>query len=695
MPFTKINNTIFESVGYGWITYIKDIYFYIVGWIYMDKKFKKIIKIQLIIFTLILFVGYAGSTAELIQNSEAKIAFDKNDFKVYFSEYTHNSGKAAAFRSDYDNSLSVYTYSSSLKQGDSGTIDFTITNNSSQYDAYVYVEPDTSNQKEADFNYDDYFEYELTNFKQNEPVLVKAKESEKGKITITVKKDIPDKTSLQYEIKLTIKITSIERTEKATPKYHTVTFDPNGGECTELTRIVEEGTKIGKLPTPTRDEYKFTYWMNAKNYAMAWESDYIMEDMTYKAQWEPTINEIFYDANGGTGTMENSKFDINKHGNLRKNTFVRPEYIFKGWAFKPDATTPDFADEATFKDNALFKRHDIKLYAVWRKEIMDTAIEFTPDNTTLKQLGYTVEETNRTIKAGLTEVKVYEIKKDGKLVTSINIPEYYTYENQKYHITTIGKEYDINVFTPNDTLEEIIMPDSIEVLGSTAFAYYSKLSKVRFSNNLKILGLDSFLSCTSLTSITLPETVKIVGVNAFNNCTSLTSITLPAELKEIGTNAFMNTKLNSIVIPGSVTTIGSSAFYGTDNLKTIVINEGVKEIGDYAFYDSALTKVIIPSTVTSIGSSAFSFNKYLAQVYIKSTNVTLGKECFNHLKEGTTSAYGSTIYVRNSSIRDTLLSNKHDEYMSNVTDYITISNKGVMSSDTRVTQVSTNYNWKI
>ena len=658
----------------------------------MDKKFKKIIKIQLIIFTLILFVGYAGSTAELIQNSEAKIAFDKNDFKVYFSEYTHNSGKASAFRSDYDNTLSVYT-SSSLKQGDSSTIDFTITNNSSQYDAYVYVEPDTSNQKEADFNYDEYFEYELTNFKQSEPTLVKAKESEKGKITITVKKDIPDKTSLQYEIILNIKITSIERIEKAIPKYHTVTFDPNGGECTELTRIVEEGTKIGKLPTPTRDEYKFNYWMNAKNYAMAWESDYIMEDMTYKAQWEPTINEIFYDANGGTGTMENSKFDINKPGKLRKNTYVRPEYIFEGWAFKPDATTPDFTDEATFKDNALFKRHDIKLYAVWRKKIIDTAIKFTPNDTTLKQLGYTVEETNRTTKTRYRNEKIYEIKKDGKLVTSINIPEYYTYENQKYHITSIGNKYNISSFTPNDTLEEIIMPDSIDLMEVAALAYYSKLSKVRFSNNLKQIRSRSFQGCTSLTNITLPETVEIVGGYAFGYCTSLTSITLPSELKEIGIAAFMNTNLNSIVIPGSVTTISWSAFQNTNNLKTIVINEGVKEIGDFAFCNSALTKVIIPSTVTSIGVDAFHNNKSLAQVYIKSTNVTLGKECFKYLKEGTTSAYGSTIYVRNSSIRDTLLSNKRDEYMSNVTDYITISNKGVMSGDTRVTQVSTNYNW--
>ncbi len=664
----------------------------------MDKKFKRIIKIQLIIFTLILFVGYAGSTAELIQDSEAKIAFNKNDFKVYFSDFTSYSGKASALRDFFDNSLNVQT-STSLKQGDNSTIDFTITNNSSQYDAYVYIELDTSNQKEADFNYDEYFEYELTNFKQNEPVLVKAKESEKGKITIKVKKDIPDRTSLSYKIKLNIKITSIERTEKAIPKYHTITFDPNGGECTELTRIVEEGTQLGNLPTPTRDEYKFNYWMNVKNYKIAFSSDYIMEDMTYKAQWEPTINEIFYDANGGTGTMENSKFDINKHGKLRKNTYVRPEYIFEGWAYKPDATTPDFADEATFIDNALIPRHDVKLYAVWRKEIMDTKFDISNANA-LADIGYTYEKTDRKIYTNDNQYivnSVYEIHKDGKIVTNLSIPEYYQSGKQKYRVTGItnGLALFINIAKGNDTLETITLPNSITEIDGFAFQSFTALKNIKLNNGIKKIGGYAFSNCDSLTSIVLPNSVEEIADQAFSYSDNFKSFNFPTSIKRIGSGAFEETAITSLTIPSYYKNINDNAFYNMKKLTNLTIPEGVETIGKEAFMQAAITKLVLPSSIKSIGEEAFMNNTNLANVYIESNNLTLGKNCFNQIKKGTTSAYGSTIYVRSSSIRDTLLSNPHTGILTRETDYIVTKETPVMASEVLWTQVSTNYKWKI
>ena len=45
--------------------------------------------------------------------------------------------------------------------------------------------------------------------------------------------------------------------------YKLVTFDANGGTVSETERNVEEGTKIGSLPTPTRTDYSFDGWFTS------------------------------------------------------------------------------------------------------------------------------------------------------------------------------------------------------------------------------------------------------------------------------------------------------------------------------------------------------------------------------------------------------------------------------------------------
>lgn len=60
---------------------------------------------------------------------------------------------------------------------------------------------------------------------------------------------------------------------------------------------------------------------------------------------------------------------------------------------------------------------------------------------------------------------------------------------------------------------DVVIPDGVTEIGSSAFA-----------------------SCSTLTSVVIPEGVTKIGDKAFNGCYNLTSVTLPATLKTLGKN---------------------------------------------------------------------------------------------------------------------------------------------------------------
>jgi len=80
---------------------------------------------------------------------------------------------------------------------------------------------------------------------------------------------------------------------------------------------------------------------------------------------------IKYNANGGTGTMENSRGYIDKSLKLRDNSFAKEGHLFIGWSLSPDS------DEVAYKNmesiiNLTEKDKTITLYAVWIDKYMVT-----------------------------------------------------------------------------------------------------------------------------------------------------------------------------------------------------------------------------------------------------------------------------------------------------------------------------------
>ena len=146
----------------------------------------------------------------------------------------------------------------------------------------------------------------------------------------------------------------------------------------------------------------------------------------------------------------------------------------------------------------------------------------------------------------------------------------------------------------------------VKSIGDYAFEDGS-LTSIEIPDSVTLIGDSAFSGCSSLTNIVIPDSVTLIGAGAFSGCSSLTSIEIPDSVASIGAGAFSGcSSLTSIVIPDSVASIGGNAFDGCSSLSSIVIPDSVISIGEYAFYGcTSLTSIIIPDSVTSIGDSVF------------------------------------------------------------------------------------------
>lgn len=128
-------------------------------------------------------------------------------------------------------------------------------------------------------------------------------------------------------------------------------------------------------------------------------------------------------------------------------------------------------------------------------------------------------------------------------------------------------------FSSNQTLTELILPDSLEVIEDMALQLW-KVETLHIPANVKEISL-SGIACRNLTEITIDpkNTVYIVdnGILYTRDMTELTAY--PAY--------HPNT---SYTIPDTVTTIPNSLFQMTANIETLTISAGVTEIVDTNLY---------------------------------------------------------------------------------------------------------------
>ena len=138
-----------------------------------------------------------------------------------------------------------------------------------------------------------------------------------------------------------------------------------------------------------------------------------------------------------------------------------------------------------------------------------------------------------------------------------------------FNFTRKGKIFKLTGLA-DTSLTQIVIPDCITELGSSAFQNRSNLKSVVIPDSVTKIGGAAFSGCSNLESVLIPDSVTEIESAAFRRCSSLESVVIPHSVTKIGDNAFEDcSNLESVVIPDSVTEIGWNAFSGCSNLKSV------------------------------------------------------------------------------------------------------------------------------
>ena len=157
----------------------------------------------ILILVILLAVGFATVATNLIINGQANINANTDDFDIYFTEASTDEGGTATI--DPSNNKSITFVSKKLSfVGNSTELNYTVYNNSSQYDANVNVEFNAVNTVDG-VDYSDYYTISFEGFDpttSDHTTLMPGKTTKSGKITITLVQALLKEVEIKFTLTL-------------------------------------------------------------------------------------------------------------------------------------------------------------------------------------------------------------------------------------------------------------------------------------------------------------------------------------------------------------------------------------------------------------------------------------------------------------------------------------------------------------
>lgn len=235
---------------------------------------------------------------------------------------------------------------------------------------------------------------------------------------------------------------------------------------------------------------------------------------------------------------------------------------------------------------------------------------------------------------------------------SIVIPNEVSIDGIKY---TVNKIED-NGFEKCSKISSISLPNTIKTIGWWAFAY-TNIQNILLPEGLQEIGSWAFHGCSKLEKLLIPKNVSSFGWGVVSgDCHSLKEIVveegnnyikehegillsedgtimlayafglsnenliIPETVTSLNVCALFkeNKTLKTITIPSGVKTIEGETFYGCSSLVKVELPDEIKEIEYNAFYGcTSLETITIPNSLSKISDDAFSGCSSIKSVIVR------------------------------------------------------------------------------
>lgn len=146
----------------------------------------------------------------------------------------------------------------------------------------------------------------------------------------------------------------------------------------EYELLVHADTPLPEAPTKTG--YTFTGWYTDEACTNKYTEDYVTGDITLYAGFQAHTYSIKFNANSGSGTMDNLSMTYDTAKALTANGFTKEHYSFAGWATSADGDVV-YANNAEVNNLTTEDNATVELFAKWERS--EVCVTFVSDSETV------------------------------------------------------------------------------------------------------------------------------------------------------------------------------------------------------------------------------------------------------------------------------------------------------------------------
>lgn len=180
---------------------------------------------------------------------------------------------------------------------------------------------------------------------------------------------------------------------------------------------------------------------------------------------------------------------------------------------------------------------------------------------------------------------IFNIEIDGEILKHIEYKDFNNKDKDVVFIVPKGvKAIYPYAFSRIKNLTKVIMHKDIRYIDQMAFHGCEKLQSVIGLEKSQIMkNFNGFNGCVNLEEITIPQNVEIIGTSALSGCKKVSKIKLPDSCWSISHSAFNGCEsLKYIEIPSNMELISTDAFKGCKNLVVVFLEDNERKyLEDY------------------------------------------------------------------------------------------------------------------